>query len=50
MSAYAICKLLIRLGRTAGLQEKVNMFFACGQLTDEEYAELTNILTPQTTE
>lgn len=50
MSANAICKLLIRLDRTAGLQEKVNMFFACGQLTDEEYAELTNNLTPQTTE
>ena len=34
MSAYKICKLLIQLGRTDGLQAKVNMFYACGQLTD----------------
>lgn len=49
MSAYAICKLLIKLGRTAGLQTKVNMFYACSQLTDENYTELTNTLTPATT-
>jgi len=48
MSAYSICKLLITLGRTTGLQEKVNMFYSCGQLTDDQYAELTNILTPKT--
>lgn len=46
MSAYAICKLLIKLGRTTGLQTKVNMFYACNQLTDENYTELTNTLTP----
>ena len=46
MSAYNIVKLLIKLGRTAGLQAKVNMFYACGQLSDEEYTELTNTLTP----
>lgn len=46
MSAYSICKLLITLGRTTGLQEKVNMFYACGQLTDDQYSELTNTLTP----
>jgi hypothetical protein len=49
MSAYKICKLLISIGRTAGLQTKVNMFYACNQLTDEEYTELTNALTPATT-
>lgn len=49
MSAYNICKLLIKLGRTAGLQTKVNMFYACSQLTDENYTELTNALTPATT-
>lgn len=48
MSAYNICKLLIQLGRTTGLQAKVNMFYACGQLTDDQYAELTNTLTPAT--
>lgn len=46
MSAYKICKLLIQLGRADGLQAKVNMFYACSQLTDEQYAELTNTLTP----
>lgn len=49
MSAYNICKLLIKYGRTAGLQEKVDMFYACGRVTDEEYTELTNTLTPATT-
>ena len=48
MSAYSICKLLITLGRTDGLQEKVNMFYACGQVTDDQYAELTKTLTPKT--
>ena len=37
MSAYAICNLLIKLDRTTGLQTKVNMFYACSQLTDEEF-------------
>jgi hypothetical protein len=46
MSAYNICKLLISLARTSGLQGKVNMFYSCGQLTDDQYAELTNTLTP----
>ena len=46
MNAYSICKILIALGRTTGLQEKVNMFYACGQVTDDQYSELTNILTP----
>ena len=49
MSAYKICKLLISIGRTVGLQTKVNMFYACSQLTDEEYTELTNTLTPAKT-
>jgi len=44
MSAYNICKLLIRLDRTVGLQDKVNMFYSCGQLTDDQHAELTNTL------
>ena len=46
MSAYNICKLLIQFNRTTGLQDKVNVFFACGQLTDEQYTELTGILNP----
>lgn len=46
MSAYNICKLLIKLGRTDGLQAKVDMFYACGRLSDTEYTELTNTLTP----
>lgn len=49
MSAYNICKLLIKLGRTGGLQSKVDMFYACGRLTDEEYTDLTNTLTPTKT-
>ena len=49
MSAYNICKLLIKLGRTDGLQTKVDMFYACGRLADTEYTELTNTLTPATT-
>lgn len=49
MSVYSICKLLIKLGRTAGLQDKVNTFHSCGQLTDNQYAELTNTLAPTPT-
>lgn len=48
MSAYAICNLLIKFGRTDGLQAKINMFYACNQLTDDNYTELTNTLTPKT--
>lgn len=48
MSAYNICKLLIKFNRTTGLQDKVNVFYACSQLTDEQYTELTGILSPST--
>jgi hypothetical protein len=48
MSAYNICKLLINLGRTDGLQDKINTFYSCGQLTDDQHTELTNTLTPTT--
>lgn len=48
MNAYQIIKLLIKFNRTQGLQEKVNIFFACNQLTSEQYTELTGVLSPST--
>lgn len=46
MSAYAICSLLIKPGRTDGLQIRADMLYACGRLKDKRYAGLTNTLTP----
>ena len=41
---YRILKRLIALGRTEGLEEKVDIFFATGKLTESEYNELVGLL------
>ena len=35
---------LIELGQTEGLEEKIDVFFACGKLTEQEYLELRAML------
>ena len=35
---------MIRKGRTEGLAEKIDIFYAAGKLTDEEYSTLTEEL------
>lgn len=38
---YRTLKRMIELGRTEGLAEKIDVFYAAGKLTDEEYGDLT---------
>lgn len=45
---YRTLKRLIERGNTDGLEEKIDIFFAAGKLTDEEYTELMGMLNPQT--
>lgn len=41
---YRTLKRLIELGRTDGLAEKIDVFYAAGRLTQTEYSELTGML------
>lgn len=41
---YRTIKRLIELGNTEGLGDKIDVFYAAGKLTEEQYTELTNML------
>lgn len=41
---YRTLKRLINLGKTEGLEERIDVFFAVGKLTEEEYNELIGSL------
>lgn len=41
---YRTLKRLINLGKTEGLEERIDVFFAVGKLTEEEYNELIEAL------
>ncbi|MEG3007081.1 MAG: hypothetical protein RR806_06390 [Oscillospiraceae bacterium] len=41
---YKLCMILINAKRVVGLQEKLDVFYANGRLTDVEYTELCGIL------
>lgn len=41
---YKLCKRLIEAGRTDNMQDKLDVFFAVGRITDEQYIELTGML------
>lgn len=41
---YRTLKRLIELGRTEGLADKLDIFFAAGKLTEAEYTELVELL------
>lgn len=43
--AYILCKKLIALGKTDGLADKIDVYFAAGRLTAEQYEELISLLT-----
>ncbi len=43
---YRTLKRMIERGRTEGLGEKIDIFFAAGKLTEAEYRELTGMLEP----
>lgn len=44
---YRTLKRMIQRGQTAGLEEKLDMFYAADKLSQEEYAELTAMLHPE---
>lgn len=41
---YRTLKRLIELGRTDGLEEKIDIFFAAGKITEDQYNELVESL------
>ena len=44
---YRTLKRLIELGRTDGLEEKIDIFFAAGKITEDQYNELIEMLKKQ---
>nr|DAG58147.1 MAG TPA: METHICILLIN RESISTANCE REGULATORY PROTEIN MECI ANTIBIOTIC RESISTANCE, MECI PROTEIN [Caudoviricetes sp.] len=45
---YRICKRLIERGQTAGLADKLDVFFAMNRITEAEYKELIELLEAKT--
>lgn len=45
---YRICKRLIERGQTAGLADKLDVFFAMNRITEAEYKELIELLEDKT--
>ena len=41
---YQVLIRMIQRGQTAGLSEKVDVFYAAGKLTDEQYTALNGML------
>ena len=41
---FKVLKSMILKGRTEGLEEKIDVFYAAGKLTEEEYNELIALL------
>lgn len=41
---YRTLKRLIEMGKTEGLEEKIDVFYATGKLTESEYNELTELI------
>ena len=46
---FRTSKRLISLGKTDGLAEKIDVFYATGKLTETEYNELTELITSSET-
>lgn len=44
MELYNTLKMLIELGKMDGLSNRIDIFYAIGKLTDDQYAELTMVL------
>lgn len=42
---YSTCKRMIERGSIEGMSTKLDVFYAAGKLTDDEYKELTELLT-----
>lgn len=41
---YRTLKRLIERGMTEGMEEKIDIFFAAGKLTETQYSELLSML------
>lgn len=41
---YRTLKRMIERGQTAGIEEKIDIFFAAGKLSEEEYTNLITLL------
>ena len=44
MALYNTCKRMIERGSIEGMSTKLDVFYAAGKLTDDEYKELTELL------
>ena len=44
---YRTLKRMIQRGQTEGLEEKIDLFYALGKLTESEYNELIGMLHPE---
>ncbi|MCI2056212.1 MAG: hypothetical protein LKJ86_03605 [Oscillibacter sp.] len=44
VTVFNLCKLLIQRGKTAGLQGKMDVYFAADRLSAEDYQTLTGLL------
>lgn len=47
MMLYRTLKRMIERGQTAGMAEKLDIFFAADKLTEAQYTELTAMLTAE---
>lgn len=43
-NVYHLCRLLLEKGRTSGLMEKLDAFYACDRLDEAEYRALAAAL------
>ena len=41
---YRMLKRLIELGKIEGLEERIDVFFAAGKITEDQYNELMEML------
>lgn len=44
---YRMLKRLIELGKAEGLEERIDVFFAAGKITEGQYNELIELLKKQ---
>lgn len=50
MMLYRTLKRMIERGQTAGMAEKLDIFYAADKLTEAQYTELSAMLTPEVAE
>lgn len=48
--AYRTLKRMIERGQTAGMETKLDVFYAADKITEAEYTELTALLHPEKAE